>query len=169
MKDCVRFAPIIGSREDELTPGEAKALAAHLAECGTCRAIAADLAATAGLVEEGLMARANARDFAPFVDQVMARVARPVHVRPFGSGAAERLRSGRTGAHGVLAWLAHHRRAAAAALVPVLAALAVIVYVRLDGGRDRIAQLELSSEGEVSTVLQTADGPVVLLAGESET
>jgi anti-sigma factor RsiW len=170
MKDCVRFAPIIGSREDELTPGEAKALAAHLAECGTCRASAADLAATAGLVAEGLMARANARDFAPFVDQVMARVAGPVHVRPFDSGAAERpLRSGRTGARGVLAWLAHHRRAAAAALVPVLAALAVIVYVRLDGGRNRIALLELSSEGEVSTVLQTADGPVVLLAGESET
>jgi anti-sigma factor RsiW len=161
MKDCVRFAPIIGSREDELTPGEAKALAAHLAECGTCRASAADLAATAGLVAEGLMARANARDFAPFVDQVMARVAGPVAERP--------LRSGRTGARGVLAWLAHHRRAAAAALVPVLAALAVIVYVRLDGGRNRIALLELSSEGEVSTVLQTADGPVVLLAGESET
>jgi len=43
------------------------------------------------------------------------------------------------------------------------------VYVRVDGGRDTIALLELSSEGEATTVLQTADGPVVLLAGESGT
>ena len=64
----------------------------------------------------------------------------------------------------LLAWLSHHRRAAAATLAPVLAALAVIVYVRLDGGRGEIALLELSSEGEVTTVLQTSDGPVVLLA-----
>ncbi len=150
MKDCVRFAPLIGSRESELTPGEAKALAAHLSACRACRAAAADLAATDGLVGESLMARANARDFAPFVDQVMARV-----------GRAER--------PGVAGWLARHRRAAAAGLVPVLAALAVIVYVRLDGGRDAIALLELSSEGEVTTVLQTADGPVVLLDAESGT
>jgi hypothetical protein len=176
MKDCVRFAPIIGSREDELTPGEAKALAAHLAECGTCRASAADLAATAGLVAEGLMARANARDFAPFVDQVMARVAGAQVTARDARSSVRPERSRREAAakskgsvHALAGWFVRHRRAAAAALVPVLAALAVIVYVRLDGGRDRIAQLELSSEGEVSTVLQTADGPVVLLAGESET
>jgi hypothetical protein len=29
--------------------------------------------------------------------------------------------------------------------------------------------LELTSEGEVTTVLQTSDGPVVLLLGESDT
>ncbi len=150
MKDCIRFAPMIGAREGELTPGESKVLEAHLAECGTCRAIAADFAATDGLVSEALLARANGRDFAPFVDQVMERIAR-----------AER--------RGVRAWLSRHRRAAAAALVPVLAALAVLVYVRLDGGREQIALLELSSEGEVTTVLQTADGPVVLLASESGT
>jgi hypothetical protein len=151
MSDCVRFAPMIGAREGELTPGEAKTLAAHLSECRACRALAADFAATDGLVGEALLARANARDFAPFVDEVMARIDR-----------AER--------SGFRGWLARHRRAAAAALVPVLAALAVIVYVRLDGGRDdEIALLELSSEGEVTTVLQTADGPVVLLAGESGT
>jgi anti-sigma factor RsiW len=150
MKDCVRFAPMIGAREGELTPGEAKLLEAHLGACRTCRAISADFTATDGVVGEALLARANERDFAPFVDQVMARVAR-----------AER-----SGARG---WFARHRRAAAAALVPVLAALAVIVYVRVDGGRDEIALLELSSEGEATTVLQTADGPVVLLTGESGT
>jgi anti-sigma factor RsiW len=139
---------MIGAREGELAPGEAEALAAHLAACAGCRALAADLAATEGLVAEALLARANARDFAPFVDEVMARVRR-----------AER--------RGVSAWLARHRRAAAAALVPALAALALIVYVRSDGGRDEIALLELSSEGEVTTVLQTVDGPVVLLEGES--
>ncbi len=150
MTDCVRFAPMIGAREGELTPGESKLLAAHLAACGTCRAISAELTATDGLVGEALLARANTRDFAPFVDQVMARIAR-----------AER--------RGARGWFARHRRAASAALVPVLAALAVLVYVRLDGGREQIALLELSSEGEVTTVLQTADGPVVLLTGESGT
>jgi anti-sigma factor RsiW len=150
MRDCIRFAPLIGAREGELTPGEAKALALHLRECGTCSATAADFAATDGLVREALLDRANARDFAPFVDQVMARV-----------GRAER--------PGILGWLGRHRRGAAAALVPALAAAALIVYVRLDGGRDQIAMLELTSEGEVTTVLQTSDGPVVLLLGESDT
>jgi anti-sigma factor RsiW len=150
MKDCIRFAPLIGARAGELTPGEAKALALHLRECAACRATAADFAATDGLVGEALLARANARDFAPFVDEVMARV-------------------GRTERPGILGWLGRHRRAAAAALVPALAALALIVYVRLDGGRDQIAMLELTSEGEVTTVLQTTDGPVVLLLGESDT
>jgi anti-sigma factor RsiW len=141
---------MIGAREGELAPAEATALAAHLRTCPACAVLAGDVAATEGLVSEALLAAANARDFAPFVDEVMARVAR-----------AERA--------GVRGWLGRHRRAAAASLVPVLAALALIVYVRLDGGPDPIALLELSSEGEVTTVLQTADGPVVLLTGESET
>jgi anti-sigma factor RsiW len=150
MKDCLRFAPMIGALPGELSPEEADGLAAHLLACASCQALAADFAATDGLVAEALLAEANRRDFAPFVDEVMARV-----------GRAER--------PGVAGWFARHRRAAAAALVPVLATLALIVYVRMDGGRDQIALLELSSEGEVTTVLQTADGPVVLLVDESET
>lgn len=150
MRDCVRYAPMIGAREGELASAEAGALEAHLAACPGCRALAADAAATDGLVAEALLARANARDFAPFVDQVMARV-----------GAGER--------RGVLAWLARHRRAAAATLAPALAALLFIVYVRLEGGgREEIALLEVASEG-VTTILQTADGPVVLLGEESGT
>jgi anti-sigma factor RsiW len=150
MKDCIRFAPMMGAREGELTPGEAKTLALHLRACSACAARAADLAATDGLVREALAAEANARDFAPFVDQVMARI-----------GRAER--------RGIAGWLGRHRRAAAATLVPALAALALIVYVRMDGGSESIALLELTSEGEATTVLQTSDGPVVLLAGESDT
>ncbi len=74
MKDCVRFAPMLGAREGELTQDEQRALDAHLEGCADCRATAAELAALDGLVGESLMARANSRDFAPFVDQVMARV-----------------------------------------------------------------------------------------------
>ncbi len=150
MKDCIRFAPMIGAREGELTPGEAKALDLHVKSCRTCAAMAADASATGGLVSEALLAAANARDFAPFADQVMARVRR-----------AER--------PGLAGWFGRHRRAAAATLVPALAALALIVYVRVDGGRESIALLELTSEGEATTVLQTSDGPVVLLAGETDT
>ncbi|HEX9051322.1 MAG TPA: zf-HC2 domain-containing protein [Anaeromyxobacter sp.] len=151
MKECVRFAPMIGSREGELAPDEARALEAHLAGCAACRARAADLAATEGLVSEALLAQANARDFAPFVDEVMARI---------GAGAPER--------RGVLAWLGRHRRALAAGLAPALAALAVIVYVRHEGSRPQeIALLEVTSEGDATTILQTSDGPIVLLAEES--
>ncbi len=151
MKDCVRFAPMIGSRPGELAPDEARALEAHLARCDGCRARAADLAATDGLVSEALMAQANARDFAPFVDEVMARI---------GAAAPER--------RGVLAWLGRHRRALAASLAPALAALAVIVYVRLEGSRPQeIALLEVASEGDATTILQTSDGPIVLLVEES--
>jgi anti-sigma factor RsiW len=149
MKDCVRYAPMIGSREGELTAEEARGLAAHLAGCAACQARAADLAATEGLLAEALLARAAERDFAPFVDQVMARVAPP--------------------RRGVLDWIREHRRAAAAMLAPALAAAAVIVYVSVGTERGQVASLELAAEGEATTVIQTADGPIVLLAPEEST
>jgi len=139
---------MLGARDGELSPADAAALTAHLATCERCNALAADLAATTGMVSEALLARANARDFSTFADEVMARV-----------GRAER--------PGLRGWLGRHRAAAAAALLPVVAALAVLMYVRIDGGREPVALFELSSEGEATTVLQTADGPVVLLAEES--
>jgi anti-sigma factor RsiW len=150
MKDCIRFAPMIGSRPGELSPSDSSALAQHLSTCETCRAMAADAAATDGLVSDALLRAANARDFSTFADEVMARV-----------GRAER--------PGLLGWLRRHRAAAAAALVPVMAALAVIVYVRVIGGQGPVAMMELSSEGEATTVLQTADGPVVLLTEDTGT
>jgi anti-sigma factor RsiW len=142
---------MVGAREGELSADEARVLAAHLATCDACRARAADVAATEGLVSEALLAQANARDFAPFVDEVMARI---------GAGAP--------GRRGLLAWLGRHRRALAATLAPALAALAVIVYVRLEGGRPQeIALLEVASEGDATTILQTSDGPIVLLTEEN--
>jgi predicted anti-sigma-YlaC factor YlaD len=150
MKDCVLFAPLIGARAGELTLGESKALEAHLSACSSCRGVARNAAAVDGLVGEALLARANVRDFAPFVDGVMTRIERA----PRG---------------GLLSWLHRRRRAAVAALVPALAALAVIVYVRLGAGPDEVAMLEVSSEGEATTILETKDGPVVLLAEENET
>jgi anti-sigma factor RsiW len=152
---------MIGAREGELLPAEASALEAHLAACAACRAIAADVAATEGLLAEALLAKANARDFAPFVDEVMARVEGPAR-------AGRRAAAG-SSARGLWSWLAGHRRAAAAALAPILAAAALLVYVRLDDGREQVAMLELYSEGEVTMVLQTADGPVVLLSAAEGT
>jgi anti-sigma factor RsiW len=162
MKDCARHAPLIGSREGELAPDEAAALQAHLDSCAACRARAADLAATDGLVAEALMARANERDFGPFVDGVMERLEREgaFAKKPAAShGRAPRERPS------FLAWLTGHRRFAVATLAPVLAGLAILMYVRQDG-RGEIAALELSAEGEVTMVLQTSDGPVVLLGEE---
>ncbi len=147
MKDCVRFVTMIGAREGELGADEAKAFEAHLATCATCRALARDATLTDGLVAEALLARANERDFAPFVDEVMARI-----------GAAPQRR-------GLAAWIARHRRALVASLVPALAAVAVIVYVRIEGGGrpEQYALLEVASEGDATTILQTSDGPIVLL------
>lgn len=149
MKDCIRFAPMIGSRPGELTPADADGLAQHLLACASCQTLAADFAVTDGLVNEALLAQANARDFSGFVDGVMARVDR-----------AER--------PGILGWFRRHRAAAAAGVVPVVAALAFLVYFRIEGGPGPAAMLELSSEGEATTVLQTADGPVVLLDDEAD-
>jgi anti-sigma factor RsiW len=151
MKDCVRYAPMLGAREGELSKDEQRALDAHLEGCADCRALAAELAALDGLVGESLMARANSRDFAPFVDQVMARV---------GAEGRAPARARR----GFLGWLFAHPRAAIASAVPVLAAAALVVYVRSgSGGSGEVALFEMATEGEVTMVLQTKDGPVVLL------
>ncbi len=152
MKDCVRYAPMLGAREGELTEEEQHALDLHVQGCAGCRATAAELAALDGLVGESLMARANARDFAPFVDEVMARVGAP------GLAPAR-------GRRGFLGWFRAHPRAALASLVPFVAAVALVVYVRLEHGGESgpMASLEIATEGEVTMVLQTSDGPVVLL------
>jgi anti-sigma factor RsiW len=155
MKDCIRYAPMLGAREGELTQDEQRALDAHLEGCADCRATAAELAALDGLVGESLMARANSRDFAPFVDQVMARV---------GAEGRAPARARR----GFLGWLFAHPRAAIASVVPVVAVAALVVYVRSSsgGGSGEVAMFEMATEGEVTMVLQTKDGPVVLLDDE---
>ena len=157
MTDCPRFAPMIGSRRGELPPPEAAALAAHLEGCTLCQARSSDLAATDGMVSEALLRAANSRDFSTFADEVMEKAG-------IRDAAAAPARGG-----GLLAWFRHHRAATAAGLVPLLAALAAIVYLRLEGGPGPVAMLEFTSEGEATTVLQTADGPVVLLDGDDGT
>ena len=47
-----------------------------------------------------------------------------------------------------------------------MAAAAVLMYVRRDGGPRQIAQLEVYTEGDATMVLETSDGPVVLLSEE---
>ncbi len=148
--NCARWAPMIGAMEGELTAEEARGLEAHLAECNACRALAADVAATQGLVAKALLAKAAQRDFAPFVDQVMARVAPPAR-------------------SGILDWVRGHRRAVAALLAPGLAAVALVVYLSTAGEQPSVASLEVDSEGEATTVIQTNDGPIVLLAPEDAT
>jgi anti-sigma factor RsiW len=147
---------MIGSREGELSAEDSRELAAHLAECASCSALAAEVAATAGLLSEALLARANARDFGPFVDQVMARVEREAR------GA---LSAGR--ARGPAAWLAllrGHWKLFTASAAAVVAAASLFMYVHRDvePEPEQLASLEVDLEGG-STVLQTSDGPVVLL------
>jgi anti-sigma factor RsiW len=168
MKDCVHYVPLIGAHEGELTPEEQAGLDRHLAGCAACRARAADARALGPLVRDALMAEANQRDFAPFVDQVMARVeAHPLSPRAVGERG--RLRAGGEGRGEGGTWWQWltGRRAAAAALVPALAAAALLVYVQTRPGVPEVASLmELTSEGEVTMILQTSDGPLVLLGEE---
>jgi len=163
MKPCVRIAPMIGSRPGELPAEDARALAAHLETCADCRALAASFEVTDGLVAEALLARANARDFAPFVDEVMARVG---HRSPRAAARTDR--------RSLLDALRERWRIAVPALAAavVLAAVGTFMY----GGEhvvaepeQRLASLEVELSGEGSIVLQTSDGPVVLLAPDDDT
>ena len=159
MKPCVRYVPMIGSRPGELPAEDAHALAAHLETCPDCRALSASLAATDGLVAEALLARANSRDFAPFVDGVMARVGR--------SGAVRRAPARPS----VLAVFRERWKYAVAAgsLAAVLAGFFAFRYVHGQVEEpERIASLQIELQGG-STVLQTSDGPVVLLAPDDDT
>jgi anti-sigma factor RsiW len=166
MKGCVRVAPMIGAREGELPREEAGALAAHLDSCPACRARAADLLATHGLLAEALLARANARDFGPFVDRVMARIGTAgegAGVRPSRAPGFAGLRASLFGA-----LRAHWLAASAASALAILAAVASFMYVHRDVDQpEQLASLEISLEGG-STVLQTSDGPVVLLEPDDD-
>jgi anti-sigma factor RsiW len=156
--DCLRFAPMLSARPGELPRADEEALHLHLAGCDACQARLADGVAVGGLVAEGLLAEAARVDFAPFVDQVMARVGMP-------SAAPGRRR-------GLLAWVRGHRLAAAfSALAP--AAVAVALALFLTGGEDQAplageVQVEVVSEGRAPLVLSADEGPVVLLGDPAE-
>jgi len=156
---CALVAPMLTAREGELSPEEVALRDLHLQGCEECRAIALALAETDGLVGEALLAEAARRDFAPFVDGVMARVgvAAPgkvsVWARAFG-------------------WARAHRAAAlAGTLAPTLAGLALIVYFSdSETPPPPLAgEVEVVAEGRAPMVLQTSEGPVVLLGGTDGT
>jgi anti-sigma factor RsiW len=154
MRDCVRFAPMIGARPGELSDEEARRLADHLALCEACQARLEDEEALSGMLPQALLEDANRRDFSAFADEVMGRIGASER----GAGLFSRL--GR--------WARRHRAAAAfSALAPALAALAVVVYL------DRAATpepmvVEVSAEGRAPILLETSEGPVVLLGGRTE-
>jgi anti-sigma factor RsiW len=154
MTACDQYLPMIGSRPGELSPEEAATLDAHVAGCEGCRRWAAEVASTEWLVSEALLSAAARRDFAPFVDGVMAKVeaARPV---PFTTRVMRALRL-------------HPRLAVGSALVPI-AAVALAVW--LQGGRSDLAAasfLEVSAEGGATTIIQSSDGPLVLIDDDDE-
>ncbi len=161
MTSCVRIAPMIGSRPGELPAEDARALAAHLETCASCRALSASFAVTDGLVAEALLARANARDFAPFVDQVMARVG---HRSPRASQRTDR--------RSLLDSLRERWRIAVPALVAaaVLAAVGSFMYrgEHVVTEPERLLSMEIELSGSGSTVIQTPDGPIVLIALEDD-
>ncbi len=146
MKDCLRYAPMLGAREGELDAAEQAALQEHLAGCAACRARLADLRALEGMVGEALAREAARRDFADFADQVMARV--------------ERRRAGT-----LRAFFRRHRAlAVGSALAPTLAAAALIVYLGLRGGGT--PGIEIISEQYAPMVIESDDGPLILLGDD---
>ena len=156
MTVCLLFAPMIGARPGDLTGEEASALAEHLASCNACQGRLADEEVLSGMLSEALMAEANRRDFSAFSDEVLARI--PTLER---AGARTAPQGGML--RPILGWVGHHRLlAAASALAPTLAALALIVYLG-QGSAPEGAPVEVSSEGRSTMVLETSEGPVVLL------
>lgn len=153
MAECTDYRPLIGSREGELDAEEAAGLAAHLLGCEGCTRWAASLAVTEGLVSEALLAVAARRDFTDFATQVQDRIEQ----RRLGPLA--RLRR---------AVVRHPWFAAGGALAPVAAALLVGFYLQGNSFRDHAtASLEVNSEG-ATTIIQSNDGPLVLIDDEDE-
>jgi anti-sigma factor RsiW len=156
---CAGAAPLLGSRPGELDPTDEALLAAHLSTCEACRARQADLEAVSLLVADGLQGEAARRDFSTFADGVMARIpARAWRRTP--ASPLRRLRD----------LLRRHRvLAAASALAPALAALALYLYIDRRGtaGPPELA-VEVTAEDLPAIVLETSDGPVILVGESSE-
>jgi anti-sigma factor RsiW len=156
---CAGAAPLLGSLPGELDPTEEALLGAHLATCEACRARLADVEALSGLVRDGLRGAAAHRDLSALADGVMARIPASAW-RGAPAGPLERLR----------AFLRRHRvLAAASALAPALAALALYLYIGRTGGTGPSElSVEVTSEDLAAIVLDTSDGPVILVGESSE-
>lgn len=166
-RDCVRFAPMLTAREGELDAQDRTSLAEHLSGCARCSAEVADLTATEGLVRDALLAEAARRDFAPFVDAVMARVEKQSARSAVTADRSRRQAAPRTGWDAIVGWVRRHRFAAATgALAPAVAGIALIMYVASDRPPvSQVGEVVVVAEGRIPMVLHTAEGPVVLLGG----
>jgi len=156
---CSGAGPLLGSLPGELDPTEEALLGAHLTSCEACRARLADIEALSGLVRDGLRGAAAHRDLSALADGVMARIPASAW-RGAPAGPLERLR----------AFLRRHRvLAAASALAPALAALALYLYIGRTGGAGPWElSVEVTSEDLAAIVLDTSDGPVILVGESSE-
>jgi anti-sigma factor RsiW len=157
---CAGATPLLGSRPGELDPTEEAALSAHLSTCESCRARQADLAALSQVVEDGLLVEAARRDFSGFADGVMARIPASAWRGDAAPGPLGRLRD----------FVRRHRiLATASALAPALAALALYLYIgRTTGTGPSGFGVEVTSEDLAAVVLETSDGPVILVGEASD-
>ncbi len=156
---CAGAAPLLGSHPGELDSTEEALLQAHLSTCEACRLRQEDLAALSGLVSDGLLGEASRRDFSGFADGVMARIPASAWkgARP---GPLSRLRD----------FFGRHRLlAAVSALAPALAALALYLYIERSSGQGPAElSVEVTAEDLPAVVLDTSDGPVILVGEGSE-
>lgn len=150
---CAGAEPLLGSRPGELDPAEEALLQAHLASCAPCRARQADVEAVAALVEGALLRAAAHRDLSTLADGVVARI--PELARRERPGPLARLR----------ALLRRHRAmTVASAAVPALAAVALALYISRGGGARPVElSVQVTSEDLAAVVLDTSDGPVILV------
>jgi hypothetical protein len=158
--NCGEAAPLLGSLPGELDPALEARLEAHLGACAACQARLADAAAVSGLLRDGLAREAAGRDFSEFADGVLARI----------PASAWRPTPGAARPGGLRGFLGRHRLlAAASALAPALAALALYLYIgRASGPGPAEPGVEVTSDDLAPVVLDTSDGPVILVGEGSE-
>ena len=156
---CAGAAPLLGSRPGELDPTEEALLQAHLSTCASCQARHADLRALSALVVDGLLAEAARRDLSGLSDGVMARIPASAW-KGAPAGPLARLRD---------FFRRHRMLAAASAAAPALAALALYLYIGRAGvGAPAELSVQVTSEDLAAVVLETSDGPVILVGEGSE-
>jgi hypothetical protein len=157
---CAGATPLLGSRPGELDPTEEAVFSAHLSTCESCRARQADQEALSRIVEDGLLGEAARRDLSAFADGVMARIPASAWRGGPAPGMLGRL----------LELFRRHRvLATASALAPALAALALYLYIgRTTGTGPLEFSVEVTSEDLAPMVLDTSDGPIILMGEASE-